>query len=312
MKTTMKSEYIYNQKGGEKSMKYTKIILAFGVMVSFIGTTLTVWASEDVRNSKHNLSSFSAGYGEGPDLVKSNTQEVCIFCHTPHGGDTTASGSAPLWNRSLANPTSFTPYDSPNFDRGGVDPGRPKGVSLACLSCHDGTLALNTLINYPGSGSTPNITMDPSARVSSTGHMTNIGSLTFPMLGIDLTNDHPIGMEICDSTKADHDLQFAEVCDNSTVPTTGNTGLLPLTRTGATGLPGDIRDYIRAYKSAGSAGGWYIECASCHNPHEGTATRFLRYPSASALEKAAVSLGDPGTETDRNKGSLLCLSCHQK
>ena len=36
--------------------------------------------------------------------------EVCVYCHTPHGADTSAV--VPLWNRTLPSPASFTTYDS--------------------------------------------------------------------------------------------------------------------------------------------------------------------------------------------------------
>ncbi|HET8759551.1 MAG TPA: hypothetical protein VFN94_00680, partial [Nitrospiria bacterium] len=59
----------------------------------------------------------------------------------------------PLWNRALPPSNQFTNYTSPNFDNDlGTETAGPKGVSLACLSCHDGVIALDALINAPGSG----------------------------------------------------------------------------------------------------------------------------------------------------------------
>src|SRR3972149_12104353 len=80
MKVTMKFRNTHKQKGGEKRMKHSRIIMTIGVVVSvlfavaFIANTST---AEDVRNSKHNLTSnVTQALG---------TTEVCIFCHTPHG-----------------------------------------------------------------------------------------------------------------------------------------------------------------------------------------------------------------------------------
>lgn len=105
------------------------------------------WQTEDVANTKHNLSA-------NQDIQLDPTQggEVCVFCHTPHGANPVSPGDAPLWNRALPDSGSFTPYTSPNFDAAGTTPGTPKGVSLACLSCHDGTVAFDAMINAPGSG----------------------------------------------------------------------------------------------------------------------------------------------------------------
>ena len=91
-------------------------------------------ALEDVRHSKHNLAvnpDILAGEGNdskpgdltslrgarNPEIrgiegdIRLN-EEICIFCHTPHGGRSTVGGAvghAPLWNRRLSNPMNFTP-----------------------------------------------------------------------------------------------------------------------------------------------------------------------------------------------------------
>jgi len=320
MKVNMKSENIYNQKGGEKKMKHLRIILALCVttfVLSILVWLPNTWAKENVRMTKHNLST-------NPNILAQGTTEVCIFCHTPHGGDTTVGGgAAPLWNRTLSSAT-YVLYDSPNFD--GISKGQPQGVSKACLSCHDGTVAFDSLINFGGSGSTPNITgfngalVDPTTKAfkASAGPFPNLG---YPLQGgnPDLSNDHPISMEI----PCGKDPQFDEVCNNLTAgdnATQSPAQVKYLFRGASSTLPGDIRDRIRAYPTV--SGKAYIECASCHNPHEAsrpgndgsTATdtnnsRFLRYPSVVGTTEEAILTSNLG---DRNAGSLLCLSCHQK
>jgi len=58
------------------------------------------------KDSKHNLGTT----GSATNTYQfSGTDEVCVFCHTPHGSDTSAA--VPLWNRTLANPSSYTTYD---------------------------------------------------------------------------------------------------------------------------------------------------------------------------------------------------------
>ena len=317
MKTNLKSENIHNQKGGEKRMKYSRIIMTFGVVVSvlfaiaFIANTST---AEDVRLSKHNLTT---------NIVQATgTTEVCVFCHTPHGGATVAEGAAPLWNRNLtsdADKLTYKMYTSPNFDgtgmNAGPDTGKPKGVSIACLSCHDGTVAFDSLLNFPGSGSPSNT--DP-------GNVNNIilptgvtdfdsiaGTTPYPNLGVDLSNDHPISMEIPCAT----DPQFSGICTNLGFGSPGGIDLgtkvaflvRDTTKQPASPLYSDARNKLRAYPSV--AGKAYIECASCHNPHIGTAesSRFLRLAS---YDPGGPS--SPFSTTDRNAGSLICLSCHEK
>lgn len=63
--------------------------------------------------------------------------DICVVCHTPHqaAGDV----AAPLWNRT-ANPRAFQLYRSERAPAGG----RPNGPSKLCLSCHDGTVAVDS------------------------------------------------------------------------------------------------------------------------------------------------------------------------
>lgn len=315
MKITIKSKSNFTKKGGEKRMRYSKIVIAFVAAGLALGTYITSQAAEDVRNSKHNLVANT-------NIGATGTTEVCVFCHTPHGGRTdVAGGAAPIWNRSLST-ASYTVYTSPNFDAAGTTPGTPKGVSVACLSCHDGTVAFDALINRPGSGGyvAANITNGNSrvgSPISFTGGFVDVdgsfkegerpaGAEPFPNLGPNLSNDHPISMEIPCTT----DPQFAEICANldSAELTAGHVS--PLRRGVVSTLPSDKRDRIRAYPTAGD-GKAYIECASCHNPHENTSTRFLRYPSfVGTTDETAI--GASTLNADRNAGSLLCLSCHQK
>jgi cytochrome c553 len=133
--------------GGLLILVLIPVTLAWGVFPP----PTSFWATENVANTKHNLSA-------NQDIKMDPTAgaEICVFCHTPHGANPDSPGAAPLWNRALPPGDQFTAYGAnntaPNFDARGTTPGTPKGVSLACLSCHDGTIAFDALINAPGSG----------------------------------------------------------------------------------------------------------------------------------------------------------------
>jgi len=117
-----------------------------------------------VVNSKHNLSA------SGPGTIKSGSeQEVCIFCHTPHN----ASAIQPLWNRNVTNTDiqPYTLYTSPSLI---AQPGQPQGYRKLCLSCHDGTIALGSVLS----------TNQPITDLSTLQGSTN--------LGVNLSGDHPI------------------------------------------------------------------------------------------------------------------------
>ena len=102
--------------------------------------------AQSIVSSKHDFTTGGSAQGS-----TGNTDEVCVFCHTPHGADTTAP--VPLWNKVLnSNQGRFTRYSTlatPSFDSLEAPVG---SVSLACLSCHDGTQAMDVVLNQPGSG----------------------------------------------------------------------------------------------------------------------------------------------------------------
>ncbi len=97
--------------------------------------------------------------------------DLCEVCHTPHNADVTTITGMPLWAHDTTTST-FTVYTSPTFDGAGTI-GQPSGASLACLSCHDGTVAIDSY-----SGRTGTDFMTGSAAV-----------------GTDLTDDHPISFD---------------------------------------------------------------------------------------------------------------------
>jgi len=314
------------KKGGEKVRYFKQLILPAVVAMALLVSPLVnnSQATEDVRNSKHNLVA-------NPNIQAQGTTQVCVFCHTPHGGRTdVANGAAPLWNRALppSSSTHFTPYTSPNFDAQGVTPGIPKGVSLACLSCHDGTVAFDALINLPGSGGYQGANPTSAGWTFNGAYVDQNNSFKegasppepFPNLGTDLSNDHPISMEIpCgvdpqfDNTIGDPN-RPPQICNNLDTAALAAGKISPLYRGNSnTVLPPDKRDWIRAYPTNyPNDSKPYIECASCHNPHENTSTRFLRYPSFYGTPEEAAVGGFNVLNADRNAGSLLCLSCHQK
>jgi hypothetical protein len=97
-------------------------------------------ASAGIADTKHNLGS---GAGPAGRNQTSDTAEICVFCHTPHGGSTDAP--VPLWNKRLgangvpAGGGTYITYDTlqtPSLDGTVAAVG---SVSMACLSCHDGT-----------------------------------------------------------------------------------------------------------------------------------------------------------------------------
>jgi len=258
----------------------------------------------DIKGSKHDL-----GQGGTAQQTTTLTTEVCVFCHTPHGANTGVS--APLWNKTLPTSTYQRYSDLGTATLDGTE-AVVGSVSLACLSCHDGTQAMDIVINAPGSGgyNAAGTEIDPAA----IGVMTNPVNALIPSLGTDLRDDHPISIEYaggactgvnadCDpsqQTNGDKDFRAAQYeaintknqwwVDVDTF-TTDNAG------TAGTGTPNvrektDMILYTRTFTDGGPEGP-SVECGSCHDPHEATArpVSFLRIS---------------------NRDSGVCLACHIK
>jgi len=74
---------------------------------------------------------------------------ICIACHTPHNADLTQS-DAPLWNHEVTGAV-YTMYAGTGTLDASFTTGQPDGPSKLCLSCHDGTVALDSFGGAVGS-----------------------------------------------------------------------------------------------------------------------------------------------------------------
>ena len=251
-----------------------------------------------IADTKHNL---GASNGTNINYVTSAALngEICVFCHTPHGSDTSAA--APLWNKQLPTGTNYTTYAS--LQSGTMDGvvGKPGAISLACLSCHDGAQAMDNIINAPGSGQYDATGGGAGGRgYSWTGANQTAGKLnsnTIAMLGTDLSNDHPIGVEYCGGPvggsigtcrDADFVTPTAAAGQMATGPWWVDTG----DGTAGSRQKTDMILYAAKADRTPDGVGPQVECASCHDPHS-TNGLFLR-------------------RTNGNAGSVTCLSCHVK
>ena len=253
-----------------------------GATILLVAVPATAQLQSDIASTRHNLSTTGTGA-----VTATSETEICVFCHTPHGANTTEP--LPLWNRELSGAT-YTPYTSSSLDAEtirGAQLAQPGGSSKLCLSCHDGTLALGTVTNAPGAGLGAGITMTGTA---ADGTMpAGSGALTgFTRdLGTDLTNDHPISLTY-DSALVTADGELVD-------PSAGHIGakadrpLVPLEPTGE-----------------GNA--LQIQCGTCHDPHiaDPTAPVSVKFLRADRFQSAAPT-GNFTQGSDQ-----ICISCHDK
>jgi hypothetical protein len=99
-----------------------------------------------ISNTRHNLTQWYSSQQFRMDDLRNNYYEVCVYCHTPHGANSTAA--APLWNRTVIQ-RSYTLYGQDVGSTAQQDITQPGPNSLTCLSCHDGATAIDSVINMP-------------------------------------------------------------------------------------------------------------------------------------------------------------------
>lgn len=148
-------------------MKKTYIMALLAVLTATSAMALSV------VESRHDMvySGFATGAG--------GSTEVCIFCHTPHGAQTSV-GQAPLWNNGLsASMNTADIYNSATMNYTVSEAQINATDARLCLSCHDGSVGVP--VNQPNSGE-----MEISANAMSAN----------AAIGTNLSNDHPIGMDL--------------------------------------------------------------------------------------------------------------------
>ena len=198
----------------------TSWLIPVAIVVAVVGVAVDADMSK-VVNTPHNLNTADVWGVVMPD------NRVCLPCHTPHNAETdTDENSMVLWNHALTSQT-FEMYTTLAGHAGD----QPEGASKLCLSCHDGITAIDS---YGGTA----------------------GSVTIPPyrpthLGIDLRDDHPIGIEY--------------------PPPDGLSGYK------------DASTFTEV-KVVTIDGKDRVECTSCHDPHNNSLGDFLRQTmSGSAL-----------------------------
>ena len=242
----------------------TVVLLCFGTSLSTI------------VGSSHDLSSVTGG---GEHFRSLNEDEICIFCHTPHNAivdDGTGSGlRLPLWNRNISrNTTGFSVYSSSTMN---VTMEQPKGMTLLCLSCHDGITAINLLVNYNRHDS---ISMQGGA--DQLGDIWNPTYSRYPGMNIGGATPgsytyEPYGAVDSDTKRLDDDHPVSFVFDDALVAA-DNKLKIP-----------DVTSKLKLFNGR-------LECPTCHNVHE---------------QGTDIALTKPFLRVTKDR-SEICTGCHIK
>jgi hypothetical protein len=285
-----------------------------GLLLAFTGP-----ASAGIADTKHNLGNTSTqtNHVTGTGNTATTTNEICVFCHTPHGADVTTTNAPPLWNKRLATGATYTTYatlNTPSLDGEVLPVG---SISVACLSCHDGTQAMDNIINAPGSGG---VLADGGAAAGRAYTWTAAGTdgvmaAGIANLGGDLSNDHPIGIQYCGGGLGGTGSVLSGACkDGDFVGATGqpanvktatiNTNQVFWVETGTANSTKERTDlplYTRAFAALNGGTGPSVECGSCHDPHVSTGQAG---PNGQVAGETFLRIS--------NSGSAVCTTCHVK
>lgn len=215
-----------------------------------------------IVNTRHNLSKT------GPGQIKAVSEtQICVFCHTPHHADS----FGPLWNRNLSSVANYTLPSSTTLLSTPQNP--PDGDSRLCLSCHDGTVAIGSVINLGGAVTTISMQDSGTGRLSAGGQLSSNITSNF---GTDLSGHHPVSIEVNTALLNDKNSQ----CQSGIISLKVCNPASPLKLLTTANL------YISGPHTHRG-----VQCSSCHDPHEdpvpGT-TMFLRVPESDLCAKCHV------------------------
>jgi predicted CXXCH cytochrome family protein len=242
-------------------------LVATAALCAFAAT-----AQGAVQNTKHNMNLTF------PGSIQNN--EVCVPCHAPHNQPDQVDEDT-LWNHVMPANT-YTLYGS-GTGWVGLDT-----TSRKCLSCHDGTVAVDS---YGGYNFTTENFQPTSGSHKLAGTAWQVGG------GQNLSHDHPVG------------IVYPGLASGGTTWTTTSGFNSPLLFNTKTYQGHDTNNNVVTlnYTSDGTTpisaagGGWsfgttgtnvnnVVGCGTCHTPHSST-YNFL-----------VIS----------NYGSQMCMTCHTR
>jgi predicted CXXCH cytochrome family protein len=178
----------------------------------------TAGASGQITGSAHDFTQYAWNPGE-----------ICKPCHIPHGGNWQAGK---LWNHTLpADGQTYNLYQGTGTTAYTTDYTGFDATSRLCLSCHDGTVALDSFGGTTTGGTTFLTAADPE------------------YIGTDLRNDHPIGSRAIYDTTGTSTSFHPQNASHSVVGSAGTLRLRSWT---------DPSDGTTKY---------VVGCKTCHNPH---------------------------------------------
>lgn len=211
-------------------------------------------ADDPILGSKHDFTGLNARAGvvAMSGVAFSDYGYSCVYCHIPPeeaGANPADFGGIDGWNRYVPALSNYNLYDSPTLDN---KTNSPNPISMLCLSCHDGTMAVDMVVFRPATfdpsqDNAMHMRINPNDDIESCGKCHNgqvAHDISIKMLGTDLRNDHPISMQYAGLGFKDTDFRPPDT-------------------------PDGFNNGVKLYNGN-------VECMSCHNVHDPSRELLLR------------------------------------
>jgi len=235
------------------------LLVALGLVVVAPAAAYTgsYTPGDGINGTPHDIPRVDTGMAYEPN-PNDGLQRICIYCHAPHntyklspanGGPAVNVGAGPmapdpfdylpLWNHELTENYLFytmyqngpgAPQTGPKASQAIQNGMTPGSVSLLCLSCHDGSVAVNS---YGNTAQPVSSRSGGGLTLNGTGYQ--IGKDNY------LGNHHPIGFDYDAVAAVDTEIRSADSSD------LGGAGL--------------VREHLYG------VGSNLMECATCHSVH---------------------------------------------
>jgi predicted CXXCH cytochrome family protein len=221
---------------------------ALSLAVAIVGDPI-LGADDPILGSKHDFTGLNdrAGVVAMAGVAFSDYGYSCVYCHIPPeeaGALPEDFGGIPGWNRFVPAVENYQTYDQTGSHSLDTRPGTPNPISMLCLSCHDGTMAVDMVVFRP-------VTFDPAQddamhmRLNASDDIESCGkchngqiahNIAVKVIGTDLRNDHPISMQYAGIGWADPDFRAPDT-------------------------PAGFDNGVKLYNGN-------VECMTCHNVHD--------------------------------------------
>jgi hypothetical protein len=226
-------------------MKKITMLLALGATMALmpsVSKATIIGGTHDFTangNARFAWGGATVTNADGTANASAYYNNPCQVCHIPHKAPAFATMNAPLWNHAKSLNASYVTYDAGGSTTFNQALKSTLGSSVACLSCHDGSVAINQSYGKTSPGKYGTATNAASYAPTFAVETATVTAGDFasasgagPYLSRnDMTHMHPIGV-----------LYDASI-DQTLKPVTAGSTLSRMIKNGK------------------------VECASCHDIH---------------------------------------------